>query len=244
MSKPLIVIDPGHRGGDPGAVGYVKEADVAYQIGKYTQKALEDNYICETYITSGTDSTKQRAAKANKRGAVLFLSIHLDAFKPEVGDGWTGLVYSAKNKELGKIFEKHVKAAGQNSRGVKYRPDLNVLKFTNMAAILNECAFVDTKKDIEDWNEPHEWKKMGEALAEAAAEFSNLQEKGEKTETGVYKITVSALNVRSGPGMDYKKVTKVKKGDAYTIVEISGNWGKLKSGAGWINISEKYCKRM
>lgn len=242
-SKPLIVIDPGHRGGDPGAVGYVKEADVAYQIGKYMQKSLEDNYICETYITSGTDHTKQRAAKANKMGAVLFVSIHLDAFKPGVGDGWTGLVYSAKNNELGKIFEKHVKTTGQNSRGIKYRPDLNVLRFTDMEAILNECAFVDTKKDIVDLDEPHEWRKMGEALAEAAAEFKNLEKK-EKTETGVYKIIVSELNVRSGPGMDYKKVTKVKKGDAYTIVEISGNWGKLKSGKGWINISEKYCKRM
>lgn len=239
----LIAIDPGHRGGDPGAVGYVKEADVAYQIGKYTQAALEDRYICETYITSGSDTTKQRAAKANKRGAVLFLSIHLNAFKPEKADGWEGLVYSAANKELGQIFEKHVKAIGQNSRGVKYRPELNVLKYTDMDAILNECAFVDTKKDIRDWDEPHEWKMMGEALAEAAAEYRNLQKKT-KYKTGVYKILTSTLNVRSGPGTEYKKVKQVKKGEAYTITEISGNWGKLKSGAGWINISEKYCKRV
>ena len=237
----LIVIDPGHRGGDPGAVGYVKEADVAYQIGKYAQKALERKYECETYITSGADSTVQRAKKANKMGAVLYLCIHLNAFKPEKGDGWEGLVYSAKNKEMGEIFEKHIKAIGQNSRGVKYRPDLNVLKFTKMPAILNECAFVDTKKDIKDWDEPHEWEKMGEALADAAAEVANLPEKGK---TNVYKILVSSLNVRSGPGTEYKKVTQVKKGEAFTITEISGNWGKLKSGKGWINISSKYCKRM
>ena len=30
----------------------------------------------------------------------------------------------------------------------------------------------------------------------------------------------------------------------YTIVETKGNWGKLKSGAGWINCSDKYCKRV
>lgn len=52
------------------------------------------------------------------------------------------------------------------------------------------------------------------------------------------RITADVLNVRKGPGTSYAKVTTVKKGEVYTIVEKSstGTWGKLKSGAGWISL--------
>ena len=60
----------------------------------------------------------------------------------------------------------------------------------------------------------------------------------------VVKITTSSLNVRKGPGTSYAVVTTVKKGEAYTITEVKGSWGKLKSGVGWINISSNYVKRV
>jgi uncharacterized protein YgiM (DUF1202 family) len=50
----------------------------------------------------------------------------------------------------------------------------------------------------------------------------------------IARIVVDELNVRSGPGTQYDIVQTVHKGSAYTIVEQSGNWGKLKSGVGWI----------
>ena len=52
--------------------------------------------------------------------------------------------------------------------------------------------------------------------------------------TYTVKVTTDVLNVRSGPGISYKITTQVKKNEVYTIVETKGNWGKLKSGAGWI----------
>lgn len=48
------------------------------------------------------------------------------------------------------------------------------------------------------------------------------------------KITTDVLNVRAGAGTGFKKVTTVKRGEVYTIVDTTSNWGKLKSGAGWI----------
>ena len=48
------------------------------------------------------------------------------------------------------------------------------------------------------------------------------------------KVTADVLNVRAGAGTNYKINTKVKKNEVYTIVETKGNWGRLKSGAGWI----------
>ena len=48
------------------------------------------------------------------------------------------------------------------------------------------------------------------------------------------KINTSVLNVRSGAGTNYKVTTQVKRNQVYTIVDQKNNWGKLKSGAGWI----------
>lgn len=60
----------------------------------------------------------------------------------------------------------------------------------------------------------------------------------------VVKVLVNSLNVRKGPGTSYAVVTSIKKGEAYTITEVNGSWGKLKSGVGWINISANYVKRV
>jgi N-acetylmuramoyl-L-alanine amidase len=111
---------------------------------------------------------------ANDWGADLFVSIHFNAGG---GDGYEAFVYGQNREPLGRMFEKYVKQAGQNSRGVKYRPGLAVLKNTKMPAVLNESAFVDNLKDIQDWNEDAELKALGVAYAKAAAEFLGLEKK-------------------------------------------------------------------
>lgn len=57
-------------------------------------------------------------------------------------------------------------------------------------------------------------------------------------------ILASELNVRQGPGTNYGIATTVKKGEAFHIVEVSGHWGRLQSGAGWISISPEYAKQI
>lgn len=48
------------------------------------------------------------------------------------------------------------------------------------------------------------------------------------------KVTASVLNIRKGPGATYAISGQIKNQGVYTIVQTSGNWGKLLSGAGWI----------
>lgn len=48
------------------------------------------------------------------------------------------------------------------------------------------------------------------------------------------KVTTVALNIRSGAGTNHGIVGCIRDKGTYTIVETHGNWGKLKSGAGWI----------
>ena len=61
---------------------------------------------------------------------------------------------------------------------------------------------------------------------------------------GVYKVIVDELNIRQGPGTSYPVKGVVKKGEAYTITQLSGSWGHLKSNVGWINVNAKYCTKV
>lgn len=174
MAKKIF-IDPGHSISDPGAVGYEVERDLNEKVSKFMNEYLLANYVCETKVDPVTNkSLSAVATSANAWGADLLVSNHFNAGG---GDGYEALVYAEKNVPMGKIFEKHVKAIGQNSRGVKLRPGLAVLRQSKMPAVLNEGAFVDNKKDIKDWNDDEELKKLGEAYAKAAAEWLNLEKK-------------------------------------------------------------------
>ena len=189
MSKK-IYINPGHSDKDPGAVGYEKERDLNVRAAEFMNRHLLEYYDCETRINPGTmNSVSQVAADANSWKADLMVSIHFNAGG---GDGYEALVYNNARVSLGKVFEKHVLAAGQNSRGVKLRPDLGILRLTNMPAVLNEGAVVDNRKDIADWNEDAELRKLAAAYAEAAAEVLTLPKK--VTEKGIYRVQVGAFS--------------------------------------------------
>lgn len=261
-----IFVEAGHGGSDPGAVKYEKESELNIEVTNYTCEHLEANYECEVYKDITADSIRTVVARANKWGADLFISNHKNAGG---GNGYEGLVYSEKTKELGMIFAKHVKAAGQNLRpssiaaGVKYRPELGVLRLTDMPAILNEGAFVDNKKDIEDWNDAAELKKLGIAYAEAAAEYLGLPKKEKKPAkkeekpagtvkkvtaadkakkslkslAGTYKATAAGgLNVRHGAGATKKIMVVIPKG---TEVECYGFY-TAASGVKWLYVQFTY----
>lgn len=187
-----IYIDPGHSSKDPGAVKYAVERDLNEKVAKFMNEHLIATYVCETKVDPVANNSLSAVANAaNAWKADLFVSIHFNAGG---GDGYEALVYSSKNKALGQVFEKYIKAAGQNSRGVKYRPDLAVLRLTNMPAVLNEGAFVDNKKDIQDWNDDAELKKMGIAYANAAAEFLKLEKKAAKPAAAPAKPVYRVFN--------------------------------------------------
>lgn len=208
-----IYINPGHSNTDPGAVGYETERKLAVKVSNYMNEHLLANYVCETKMNPGTmGSLSAIANEANKWGANLFVSNHFNAGG---GDGYEALVHSNSRVPLGKIFEKHVKAAGQNSRGVKLRPNLAVLRLTNMPAVLNEGAFVDNKKDIQDWNEDAELKKLGVAYAEAAAEFLKLTKKVVKpVDDKIYRVQVFAGSKSGAENMQ----KKLKEADFDAII--------------------------
>lgn len=56
------------------------------------------------------------------------------------------------------------------------------------------------------------------------------------------QITVSRLNIRAGVGTKNKITGVVKNKEIYTITDVNGSWGRLKSGKGWINLN--YTKKL
>ncbi|MFA7611270.1 MAG: N-acetylmuramoyl-L-alanine amidase [Sulfurimonas sp.] len=79
----IIVIDPGHGGKDPGAVGYRKyrEKIVVMDVSKELQKILESRGY-KVYMTRDRDKfikLRERTKFANKKNANIFISIHANA---------------------------------------------------------------------------------------------------------------------------------------------------------------------
>ncbi|OCG27825.1 N-acetylmuramoyl-L-alanine amidase [Gilliamella sp. wkB108] len=85
-NAPIIVmLDPGHGGEDPGAIGYKKtrEKDIVLQIARRTYNLLKKEPQIKVYMTRNEDifiPLKVRVAKARSLHADLFISIHADAF--------------------------------------------------------------------------------------------------------------------------------------------------------------------
>lgn len=80
----LVVVDPGHGGAEPGAIGVsgLREADVALAIALRVARELEQQLGAEVVLTRTDDSTvplQERAALANRLQADLFISIHANA---------------------------------------------------------------------------------------------------------------------------------------------------------------------
>lgn len=81
----VVVIDPGHGGKDPGAVGakHHQEKNIVLKIAKKLKKMIDKKSGMKAYLTRSGDyyvGLRQRLALARKYNADIFISIHADAF--------------------------------------------------------------------------------------------------------------------------------------------------------------------
>lgn len=89
-----IVIDPGHGGHDPGAVGRhgTKEKNVTLAISKYLNTLINNTPGMCAYLTRSSDvfvSLRGRLSIARKKTADLFIAIHADNFNNTTARGAT-----------------------------------------------------------------------------------------------------------------------------------------------------------
>ncbi len=100
--RPIVImLDPGHGGEDPGAIGKNKtrEKDIVLQIARRLRGLIQKEANMRVFMTRNEDvfiPLKVRVAKARKLRADLFISIHADAFTNRAARGSSVFALSTK----------------------------------------------------------------------------------------------------------------------------------------------------
>jgi N-acetylmuramoyl-L-alanine amidase len=136
-----IVVDPGHGGHDPGAVGLsgLQEKDVVLSIGLKLRDKLKEELGLDVVMTRSTDifiPLEERTAIANKVNADLFVSIHANAAPNRNAAGIeTYYLNLAKTEKVAQL------AAKENGTSLEKVSTLQAILFDLMANYkLNDSA--------------------------------------------------------------------------------------------------------
>ena len=156
-----LVIDPGHGGMDPGAIGPGghHEADLALAVslsfGKMVADAFPDVKIIYTRTTDKFVSLADRADMANKAKADLFICIHLNSAINKDAYGTStyvlGLHRTDDNLEIAKRENAVIELEGNKSRSYEFDPNSpegHIIMSMKQNAFLDQSILIASK--IED----------------------------------------------------------------------------------------------
>lgn len=220
-----------HAGHNPagkvacGAVGLINESTEARRVKDEVISQLRQmgHTVYDCTVDNGTgqsDVLKKIVAKCNAHDVDLDVSIHFNSgAADQKGNGKTTgtevLLYSNASRAYTYAEKvcKAIAAIGFRNRGLKYRPDLYVLKNTKSPAMLIECCFVDDKDDVQLYN----YKDMASAIVYGITsqrvqetEETGKAEAGEETPTGdkkaLYRVQVGAYSKKSNAEAMQKKL--------------------------------------
>jgi len=153
MKRYIIIIDPGHGGSDPGAVGPsgLFESHVAWRISCMVADILM-RYGIEIIFTRVGDtrvSLDKRVHIANSAKVDYFVSIHINSAKNNTATGTETYAYAkgVEGDKLAHSIQKNlVSQIGLADRGVKYN-SLQVIRETKMPGVLAEVAFINNPNE-------------------------------------------------------------------------------------------------
>ena len=174
-----IIIDPGHGGKDPGAVGFKKyrEKDVVLAVAKYLRDELKGDF--NVIMTRDSDyfvTLSQRPNIGNKAKADMFISIHANSAMTNKLYGTEVFYFSKKSSPYAERI-----AAFENSVGDKFGD-----KSSNIVQIMGELAY---KKNQEI--------SIGFARKMAAGISSGMGMKNR----GIHGANFAVLRGFNGPGI-------------------------------------------
>ncbi|MBD2666403.1 peptidoglycan-binding domain protein 1 [Richelia sinica FACHB-800] len=157
-------IDIGHNcPPDTGARGIKFEDNLTTEVGNKVMEKLRSlgNEVVDCKPKSASSVGRSLAGRcdaANRNRVDLFVSIHFNAFNGRA-NGTEVFAISDNAKKIAQPVLNEIIKLGFFNRGVKNGSHLYVLRNTNMPAILIECCFIDSAKDMELYD--------GEAMADA-----------------------------------------------------------------------------
>ena len=155
------IIDAGHGGSDSGATGNgMAEKNLTLAIVLAAKRSFDKDSRFQVSYTRTSDtypSLSQRAKLANNKNADMFLCVHINSASASAHGTetlWSKSRNSATQKKgltsktLATAMQSAaVAATGFTNRGLVDRPNLYVLKHTNMPACLIEYGFISNRKE-------------------------------------------------------------------------------------------------
>ena len=152
--RTKVVIDAGHGGEtDPGAVAYGRrESEDNLRLALAVGNLLEQNGVDVVYtrVSDVYNTPFEKAQIANRSGADYFVSLHRNAAsEPGTGSGTMTLVYEGGGtaQELAESINQELARTGFTNLGTFERPDLIVLRRTQMPAVLVELGYLSNAGD-------------------------------------------------------------------------------------------------
>lgn len=148
-SFKTIVIDPGHGGKDPGAIGYtgkIYEKDVVLEVAKLVREIIERNLDVDVFLTREDDRfipLQERTRFANFHQANLFISLHCNASPRSSAEGIEVYFLSAARTDEARAVELM-----ENSVVEKYEGGKEAVKmYDDLSFILMDMAQTEQLKE-------------------------------------------------------------------------------------------------
>ncbi len=145
-SRPLVVIDAGHGGKDPGAgTGDLKEKALTLSLALALRDELVKQGGVRVALTRGDDTyltLEERPAIARKLGADLFISIHADSTDGD-GSAMGATVYTLSEKGSNQVADKF--AARENAADL-----VNGVKITGQSDTVNAILVDLSQRETQD----------------------------------------------------------------------------------------------
>lgn len=191
-----VVIDPGHGGEDPGAIGHgLQEKDVVLNISKKINGHFGNYEGVAVSLTRWDDrflELSERAKFANDRGADLFISIHNNAASSDA-HGFESFIYTNASPTTAKyqnVIHSHIMSYlnqyNIRDRGQK-KANFAVVRQTKMPAILLENLFITNERENKLLKDDAFLDGLAKSIVEGVAEVFGLKRKQPKP---MYRISV------------------------------------------------------
>jgi N-acetylmuramoyl-L-alanine amidase len=150
----LVVIDPGHGGKDPGAIGQrgTKEKDITLKIAKKLAKKIRQNLKVRTILTRTQDvfvPLSKRTEIANSKNADIFISIHTNASLNPKSQGFEVYFLSgdSSDKEAQAVANMENSVMAMEDRTSEMNRVSRILWSLTMNQFMNEsselCSFIN-----------------------------------------------------------------------------------------------------
>ncbi|MFN5220179.1 MAG: N-acetylmuramoyl-L-alanine amidase, partial [Cyanobacteriota bacterium] len=168
-----VVIDPGHGGPDPGAVGIgdLRETDVVLDVGLQVAQLLQARgvQVLMTRTSEVDVDLPPRVALANSSGADVFVSLHANALsmgRPDVNGIETFYFEGGRSRGLAELIQERLLAISPGTVDRGARPGrFFVIRRTVMPSVLTEMGFVTGEIDAPRLADSNYRRRLAQAVA-------------------------------------------------------------------------------